>query len=189
MTTLGTSSRTAAPGGLGHVQALINSVDLEESREELRDPEALSAWLIRNDLPGGDTPLTKDDLRSVLEVREALRALAGANNGEPLEETVVATLNRIASRAQLRIHFDPNGATRLEPAEHGVTAALAVILSNVETAMVEGSWQRLKTCRNDTCRWAFYDRSKNRSGAWCTMAECGGKLKARAYRQRQKAAQ
>jgi predicted RNA-binding Zn ribbon-like protein len=53
--------------------------------------------------------------------------------------------------------------------------------------MVDGTWPRFKTCRNDECRWAFYDHSKNRSGTWCTMADCGDKLKARAYRQRRKA--
>ncbi|HKC76276.1 MAG TPA: CGNR zinc finger domain-containing protein [Chloroflexota bacterium] len=45
---------------------------------------------------------------------------------------------------------------------------------------------RLKICRNETCRWAFYDYSKNRSGAWCTMAVCGSRSKARTYRQRRR---
>ncbi len=52
--------------------------------------------------------------------------------------------------------------------------------------MVDGSWQRLKACRNDACRWVFYDASKNRSGTWCTMSICGDKLKARAYRRRRR---
>ncbi len=50
--------------------------------------------------------------------------------------------------------------------------------------MAEGNWPRLKVCREDTCAWAFYDRSKNRSGAWCSMAVCGNRTKARAYRAR-----
>jgi predicted RNA-binding Zn ribbon-like protein len=32
----------------------------------------------------------------------------------------------------------------------------------------------------------LYDVSKNRSGTWCTMAMCGNRLKAQAYRQRRK---
>ena len=52
-------------------------------------------------------------------------------------------------------------------------------------AMTAGTWDRLKVCRNDECQWAFYDRSRNRSGAWCTMAVCGNRMKGRAFRRRQ----
>jgi len=49
-------------------------------------------------------------------------------------------------------------------------------------------WRRLKVCRNDTCLWAFFDTSKNRSRHWCSMGDCGSQVKARAYRLRRKAA-
>ncbi len=58
----------------------------------------------------------------------------------------------------------------------------------VVRAMADGSWSRIKACRNDTCRWLFYDQSRNRSGTWCTMAICGSRMKARAYRARQREA-
>ena len=51
-------------------------------------------------------------------------------------------------------------------------------------AEAEGTWERLKACRNEDCRWAFYDVSKNRSGSWCDMAVCGARHKMRAYRKR-----
>ncbi len=51
-------------------------------------------------------------------------------------------------------------------------------------AASEGTWRRLKACRNEGCRWAFYDGSKNRSGSWCTMDVCGSRAKMRAYRRR-----
>ncbi len=57
----------------------------------------------------------------------------------------------------------------------------------VFTAMTDGTWARLKTCRNERCQKAFYDTSKNRSGAWCSMAGCGSRFKARAYRHRRAA--
>ena len=47
-----------------------------------------------------------------------------------------------------------------------------------------GTWERLKVCRNDECQWAFYDHSRNHSGAWCTMAICGNRMKGRAFRTR-----
>jgi predicted RNA-binding Zn ribbon-like protein len=50
--------------------------------------------------------------------------------------------------------------------------------------MADGSWQRLKACRSDTCRWAFVDNARNRSRQWCDMRVCGNRQKARLYRQR-----
>ena len=45
----------------------------------------------------------------------------------------------------------------------------------------------VKACPADDCRWAFYDRSRNRSGTWCDMSDCGNRAKARAYRKRHQA--
>ncbi|HLQ53765.1 MAG TPA: CGNR zinc finger domain-containing protein [Streptosporangiaceae bacterium] len=45
---------------------------------------------------------------------------------------------------------------------------------------------RLKACRNPDCRWAFYDRTQSRAGAWCDMATCGNRIKNRRLRQRQR---
>ena len=30
-------------------------------------------------------------------------------------------------------------------------------------AQIDGTWSRLKICAADTCRWAFFDSSKNRA--------------------------
>jgi len=50
--------------------------------------------------------------------------------------------------------------------------------------MADGSWQRLKACRSETCRWAFIDNARNHSRLWCDMATCGNRAKARAFRSR-----
>jgi predicted RNA-binding Zn ribbon-like protein len=95
--------------------------------------------------------------------------------------------SRAAARSPLAVAFESAASARLEPAAAGVAGALARLFAIAYTAMVEGSWQRFKVCQNETCRWAFYDHSKNRSGSWCTMEVCGSRLKARAYRQRRAA--
>ncbi|MGN6176626.1 MAG: CGNR zinc finger domain-containing protein [Streptosporangiaceae bacterium] len=46
----------------------------------------------------------------------------------------------------------------------------------------------MKACGNPDCRWAFYDRSHSRAGAWCDMATCGNRIKNRRLRQRQRRA-
>jgi predicted RNA-binding Zn ribbon-like protein len=50
--------------------------------------------------------------------------------------------------------------------------------------MADGSWQRLKACKSDTCRWAFIDHARNRSRQWCDMAVCGNREKARTFRKK-----
>ena len=96
-------------------------------------------------------------------------------------------LNRLASNAPLTVRFQHDGLPTLEPDIAGVDGALARLLGIVFTAMTDGTWLRLKACRNDRCQKAFYDTSKNRSGAWCSMAGCGSRFKARAYRHRRTA--
>jgi predicted RNA-binding Zn ribbon-like protein len=51
-----------------------------------------------------------------------------------------------------------------------------------------GGWERLKACPREECEWAFYDRSKNSSGRWCSMESCGNIEKARAFRERRRGA-
>ncbi len=120
-------------------------------------------------------------------MREALRNLLLANNGGTLDAEAITTLNTTASSDRLWVRFDPNGLAQLEPAASGVAGALSQLLAIVFSAMADGTWARLKACRNEVCRYVFYDYSKNRTGRWCTMAICGHRLKTRTYRQRQRA--
>ena len=62
--------------------------------------------------------------------------------------------------------------------------ALGKLLREVAASMGEGTWYRLKVCRKDACRWAFYDGSRNRSGTSCAMSICGNRVKGRVYRER-----
>jgi predicted RNA-binding Zn ribbon-like protein len=69
-----------------------------------------------------------------------------------------------------------------------VDALIAQLIGIILRAQIDGSWERLKICLADTCRWAFFDASKNRRGHWCSMEVCGNRVKNRAYRARQSAA-
>jgi predicted RNA-binding Zn ribbon-like protein len=51
---------------------------------------------------------------------------------------------------------------------------------------VTGDWPRLKACADAGCRWAFYDASRNRGGAWCEMRICGNRNKDRRFRARRR---
>jgi predicted RNA-binding Zn ribbon-like protein len=173
----------AAPGRLEIVRSLVNTHDAEDGIEELATPEAMQAWLARHDL----APVSRAgaaDVRRLTELREAIRQLLLANNGLPAEERALARLRREAGRVDLRVAFGAPGESELVPAGNGMDAVAAELLGILHAAMADGTWTRLKACRSDTCEWAFYDRSRNRSATWCSMAVCGNREKARAYRRR-----
>jgi predicted RNA-binding Zn ribbon-like protein len=177
----------AAPGDLETVRAFVNTIDLESGIDAIARPDALAAWLRERRLLGQDESLDEDDVARAVQLREALRELLLATNERaPAPLGALAVVNAVGRRGRLAVSLLPDGSSRLDPRTRGVDAALARLLAIVHRAHVDGTWLRLKACRNDTCRWAFYDHSKNRSGAWCSMDVCGSRLKARRYRQRRR---
>jgi predicted RNA-binding Zn ribbon-like protein len=177
-----------APAPLDLVQRFVNSVDLESGEDELTSPAALTAWLSSRGLMDAGDGATKADLRRALDVREGLRALLAHNNGLPLDEEKVERLDAAASRARVRVVFPPGAPPQLSPDVRGVDGAIARLMAIVAGAVDQGRWERLKACPREECEWAFFDHSKNRSGRWCRMEECGNIEKARAFRERRRAA-
>jgi len=176
--------RAGAPGELGIVQAFVNTQNIEAGEDELRDAAALRRFLSEHGLLGPRSRVTDDDLARALELRDALRALAAANNGEPVSAPAIETLDRGARRWALIAGFAPTGEPREVPTASGVDRAFGELLAIVHRAMRNGAWPRLKACHEHGCRWVFYDHSRNRSGTWCTMALCGTRAKMRTYRAR-----
>ncbi len=176
--------REAAPGPLALVQAFVNTREAERGWEALPDPATLRSWLRRRGLLKEGGTVEDSDVLRAREVREALRALLAANNGTAEVDEAIRTLNRAAGRAGLTVRFGQDGRAALSPTASGADGALGKVLAAVYAGMEEGTWVRLKACRNQGCLWAFYDRSKNRSGRWCSMDVCGNRTKTRAYRRR-----
>lgn len=176
-----------APEPLRLVQQFVNSADLDRREEELDSPGALRDWLATRGLGEPNAKVSAAELRRALDVREGLRAVLGTHNGLEAEAAAVERLERASARAALRTEF-AGGDPRLAPAGTGADAGLAQLLAIVASSAADGTWQRLKACADEGCRWAFYDRSKNRSGRWCAMAVCGNQQKARAFRERSRAA-
>jgi predicted RNA-binding Zn ribbon-like protein len=180
------SERETEGGELGLVQAFVNTLDMQPRTEELRDPNTLGTWLVAKGLMDAGRPVGEDDLRHALAVREAMRAVIGGNSGHRIYPLDVATINEAATASRLRIRFGADGRARLEPELSGPVGAIGRLVGALYSAMQDPRWERLKLCSADTCRWAFYDRSKNHSSRWCTMATCGNREKARRFRREKK---
>jgi len=177
-------NRARAPEPLRVVQAFVNTRDIENDVDELSTPAALERVLAEIGTPaGGAAPLTVSDLAVAIEAREALRTLALANSGVPIAARSLEILDRVAAAAQLTIRFDERAAP-LVPQTDGLAAALGHILAVVHDSITDGTWWRLKACPRDVCHWAFYDRSRNGSGKWCSMSVCGNRTNTKAYRRR-----
>jgi predicted RNA-binding Zn ribbon-like protein len=181
-----TAGDETVPRELVAVQALVNTVDLEDDDDRLDSPAALWRFLTDHGLLAASEPVDEADLVLAVELREALRAMLRVNHGEPLDPVALLTVNRAAAGLPLQLGFDEEGRPLLAPASAGCRGALAALLAGVASAQAQGTWERLKVCSSDSCQWAFYDRSKNRSGRWCSMRTCGNRTKTRAYRSRRR---
>jgi predicted RNA-binding Zn ribbon-like protein len=175
---------TNADDSLTLVRDFVNTIDLEDRRDEISTPAQLREWLAGKGLASPALRITPAEHLDALAVREALRALLLANNDVEVDvDAAAAALDGAARRARVSLRFDPSGA-QLEPHAAGGAGALGRLLVAAADAMASERWTRLKACRWDTCGWAFYDRAKNHSRAWCSMKVCGNRQKARLYRER-----
>ena len=153
----------AAPEPLRQVQLLVNSIDVHNQ------VEWLPAWL--------DARGLRHRQQTATELREALRVLVLANNGQELDSSAVEVVNR--GTARVAVQLDSAGEVRLATAGDALDEIVVIVLR----AMLDGTWPRLKACPN--CHWCFYDYSPNRSATWCSMQLCGNRTKTRRYRRRQ----
>jgi predicted RNA-binding Zn ribbon-like protein len=174
----------SAPGELELVRAFVNTLDVESGEDALSSPDAFVSWLAAHGLLEPDGRVSRSQLARAIAVREALRALLVENTGGPHDPDAPALLDAAAREARLSLRFDAAGRSVLDPGAAGVAAAMGRLLAIVAEAMAAGNWSRLKACRDESCRWAFYDRARNRSRTWCSMAVCGNRRKARRFRAR-----
>lgn len=138
----------------------LNTLDVEEGTDALAGADSWRAWVSARDL----RPCPVGEAKSA---RKSLRALVG-DTATPTDEVEVP----------VRISVTASGPSLVADSAVGSVLAAATRLSLL------GEFSRIKICPADNCRWAFYDRSRNRSRSWCSMSSCGNREKARAWRQR-----
>jgi predicted RNA-binding Zn ribbon-like protein len=168
------------------VQAFINTLDIAEGTDLLRDPEAAAGWLSAAGLIAPGVEPSTAELRDARAVREGLRALVRrSGGGAALAAEELGALRTVADRRRPVVAVEEGGRVSLGVGgDTDIQDGLLVLLLIIRDAQADGTWARLKLCANPECAWAFYDRSRNRQGAWCTMAACGNRLKNRRFRAR-----
>jgi hypothetical protein len=169
-----------APGRLALIQGFLNTLHIERGTDALDSPVTASTWLAGTGL-SLLAPPDPEDLERLRTLRRELRAMCG--DGPRDDEA----LTDLAARAPLRLTPAPGGDLHLTPVGDGHPTVLATLLAITYDAQRDGTWNRLKICHHDACRWAFYDESRSRTATWCAMGICGNRTKVAAYRRRQTA--
>lgn len=137
----------------------LNTVDHDAHTDVLDDPAAWRDWLASRPLTEG-----AGDPRAV---RDALRAAVG----DPVAPT--------SASVTVTVELPVGGEPRLVAKD-----VVGAVLAAASRLAVLGTWNRVKICPADDCRWAFFDRSRNHSRTWCSMQVCGNREKARTWRDR-----
>lgn len=176
-----------APGDLETLRAFLNTHDPAEGGESIDSPAQLQTWLVSRSLLGPGESVDGAGHWQALRLRDALRRLARANHDEVPDPVAAGEIDELASGCRLAVRVAGDGSAGLAPLGVGTEGALARLLAIFFTATVDGTWERFKICDRDTCRWAFFDHSRNRSGRFCGTG-CGNAEAARAYRRRKAAA-
>jgi len=178
--------RDRAPGRLEILQAFLNTANIEAGTDLFSAPEAVARWFIDRGLVDA-VDVDPVAMGESVAFREAVRELLAArHDGTEPPAHVTAALDMVARRAAVSVRVDNDGSLVAVASADGLEGALGRLLLIALEASSSGDWQRLKVCTNQGCRWAFWDRSRNRAGRWCTMSLCGNQAKVRAHRERRR---
>jgi predicted RNA-binding Zn ribbon-like protein len=169
-----------APGDLEILRNFLNTHDIEDDVD--LGPAQMTDWLRERELLGADESLSADDRERAAGFREALRDVLEIEHEDERRAAALELLNATAESAPLRVRFESAESASLVPVAGGVDGAIARMLGFAYASIGEGTWSRLKTCKRDSCRWVFYDQSRNRSRNWCSMETCGNRTKVERFR-------
>jgi len=171
-----------APGGLRFVQGLLNTRDIDNGLDSLSDTGQALEWLERFGLISSSLDVEDDDIARLRSFREAVRELIATRSEGDAVASIAATLDDVTAAVHLGVAIGSDGSVALENRSSGIDGAIGQLLVAIHDAAANGTWQRLKVCARDSCRWVYYDASKNRSSNWCNMRTCGNREKAARHR-------
>ena len=164
------------------VRDFVNTYEPQVDAESLPTTTALQNWFVEQRLLPAGVPVTDTDLATTLAVREGLRNVLLSHAGHDPDPAAMDSFHAALAQLPVLLEFDADGYRLVSARTDPVGQALSKLLDAVRQTSQDGTWSRLKVCARDTCRWAFYDASRNQVRRWCSMAGCGNHVKMqRAY--------
>lgn len=187
-----------APDTLGFVHNLLNTQSAGRPREpdlladlesaQLWADSAVETWSARTGQRITRVVLDEADLEPLRDFRADLLAIAARHTAGADASSEPALAPAIHS-ASATLQLGADGHIRLEPRGSGWRVLVALAMVSILRAQTDGTWGRLKACRNPRCQGAFYDRSRNNSAVWHDVKVCGNQANLRAHRARKRAEQ
>lgn len=126
-------------------------------------------------------------LDRIRRVRAALRGVVDAVvERRPPDPSHLAELNGLLAvqPGPVLVAVADGVAVAARPVPDPIAGALTRLVEPLVELLESGDRERLRTCANPACRWAFYDQSRGRRRRWCEMATCGNRAKAARHRAR-----
>ena len=162
----------------------------EGPRDRIDSASAFSAWA--NRLGREDVSAPKPDaLAGLRAFRRALMAIVDATvegvTQDPANLRVLEAEIAALRRSERLIPSTDGGFSLVDATDDPVEKLRHDIARDAAEILVGGDISRIKRCPDDTCRWVFFDASKNLSRRWCAMDDCGARDKVRRFRRRQAA--
>jgi predicted RNA-binding Zn ribbon-like protein len=173
------SDEDAGPPSARLLRDFVNTYEPQIDDESLGSPEDLSEWLHERGLLDSWTPLRSADLTAAVTFREGLRVVFLGHAGHETDPAPLSKLEKLLAGIPVRLSLAGGWPALLPVRDRPVDRALAVLIEAIRQCAEDGSWGRLKVCDRATCRWAFYDASRNQARRWCSMAGCGNHIKMR----------
>jgi predicted RNA-binding Zn ribbon-like protein len=184
-----------APGGLALVQELVNThatggggvdllIDLVTAEQWAQT--AAGQWARVHRLQPPTLSLTAAGLRSLRELRDALHAMLDVPPDQRLSRPL--QVDSLVPRADAQFASDAQGRVMMIPLGADADWLISAVWSEILIAQLDRAWSRVKLCREQGCRSAFYDGSRNGSAVWHNVRTCGNIANLRASRARRRTA-
>ncbi|WP_432131953.1 CGNR zinc finger domain-containing protein [Streptomyces tendae] len=143
-------------------------------RDALQVPAEAEAWARAHGWSGA-----RDEIEQLTEARDVLQEVVrGTREPDSLDSLLEGVKNVPhidGGRLDWSLHAPPG---------RGPAAEMVLAWSHLQ----ENRPGRLRACANPECRRFLLDRSKPNTARWCSMSECGNRMKARRHYQRSKEA-
>ncbi|UQU67792.1 ABATE domain-containing protein [Couchioplanes caeruleus] len=159
------------------VRDFVNTYEPQVDEESLSTPDALKAWLVGEGLLRPGTRVRAADLARAVAFREGLRQALLGNAGHAADATALRGLEEVLATVPVRLTLTDGRPRLLAAGGTPFDRALAALAEAIRECAERQVWGRLKVCDRGTCRWAYYDSSRNRTRRWCSMAGCGNYIK------------
>jgi predicted RNA-binding Zn ribbon-like protein len=126
-------------------------------------------------------------LAGLKTLRAALRKSSEALfHDKPIPAPELRALNAVLNLRGKQQLFQRQNGLRVEfvPNRPGWRWILAEVARSFVETVANGESARIKICRNDDCRWVFYDHTKGKTRCWCSSKSCGNRERVRRARAR-----